>query len=308
MEETAAMTTKKAFFVVGVVVFLIALSFVIPARFVGVSEQQQNPLILRSGDELNVLSEDRDSNNIPDWRDLALNAISTTTKEEIQKIPVDPVVKKRLDDPNNLTASFSKNLYIASAYVEKNGQTLTEEEQQNLVASVLQEEKKKIITKTYTLKDIRVTTEESTASKKAYGNALGVLLKKAESYNLARGDIALIESYLSSKNEDLLKAFVIKRNNIDSLISSLTSMSVPYSALPYHILVLNKLSAYRTTIDNFSQGASDPVRAAIVTEGYYDVAQSMLTSVQSMKEYFMLNAIVFSSSEPGYLLTSGYTK
>jgi len=308
MDDSRQMTTKKALLVVGVVVFLIATTFVVPAKYVGLTKSNRQPIILRNQDELRALSGDKDNNNIADWRDIALAGIGTTTQAEVKKVPVDPVIKKRLDDPNNLTASFSKNLYMASAYTQSKGEQLSPQQQEDLVSSMMQKEKTKIVTKTYVIADLRVNKEETDATKKVYGNALGNLLKKAENYKLAADDLKIMQAYSTSKNASLLEAFVVKRNNIDTLITSMLSLSVPYSAVPYHILALNRVSAYKTTIDNLSKAESDPIRSAVAVDSYYDVTQSMLNALSAMREYFMLSKITFTSNEPGYLFTSGYTK
>jgi hypothetical protein len=305
--DTAEMTTKKALVVVGAVMLLLMLSFVIPAKYVGISSREK-PLMLKSVDDLTMLSRDTNHNNIPDWRDMAINTMSTTTKEQVKNAKVDPEAQKRLDDPNNLTASFSKNLYIASALAKKNNQELTEGEQEDLVATILEGEKAKIIIKNYSASDIQINKTETDALKKAYGNALGLLLKKAQAYKIAEEDIQLIQSYTTSKDASLLEAFKIKRDNIDTLIKTMTTMSVPYSAVPYHVLALNKISAYRSTIDNFAQANTDPIRSAIVINSYLDVAQSMLNALDAMKEYFRISNITFSANESGYVFTSGYTK
>ena len=83
---------------------------------------------------------------------------------------------------------------------------------------------------------------------------------------------------------------------------------MPYSAIPYHILALNKLAAYRTTVDSFAQADTDPVRTAIVVNGYLDVTQSMVNALGSMRNYFIISKITFTPSESGYLLTFADTK
>lgn len=301
------MTTKKALVVVGSILMLLILSFIIPAKSVGIT-QKKAPLVLDSFEGMQRLSADKDNNKIPDWKDLAIKSLSTTTLEEVKKTPVDAAAKKRLADPNNLTAAFSKNLYMASAYLKNSGGQLTEAEQANLVASVLEQEKTKIITKTYTIEDIKATKIETDESKRIYGNALGALMKKSENYKLAEGDLKTIKAYATSKNATLLEAFVVKRNNIDTLLTKLTAISVPYSAIPYHILALNKLAAYRTTVDSFAQADTDPVRTAIVVNGYLDVTQSMVNALGSMRNYFIISKITFTPSESGYLLTFADTK
>ena len=301
------MTTHKAFIIVGSLVVLVGLTFVVPARVVGINTHKEAPLVLKNPSELGALSEDRDGNNIPDWRDLALNSMSSTTKEAVSNVKVSVASKARLADPNNLTSSFSKNIYVASTYAKKNG-GLTEPQKQELVDSILAEESKKIVVKEYTTSDLHIAKTESIASKKAYGNALGLLLKKADAYRLGSSDGAVMQAFNVKQDESVLQSLVIKRNNIDRILESLHTMSVPSSAAPSHLLLINKLSAYRVEIDSLSKAKDDPVRATIAFSSYGTVVQSLLTAMALTGKYFITENITFSKGEPGFLLISGYTK
>ena len=300
------MTTAKALLMVG---GLLVLSLIIPAKWLGVApvQEKKQGLILRDPDELAMLSGDSDRNNNPDWKDLLNKTTSASTTEAAKKTAVSEETKKRLEDPNNLTASFSKNLYTASAYAQKNGE-LSTAQQEELVSSIVQGESDKIVIKTYTLDDLTIAKKENETTQRAYGNALGTIFKEAQKYKLEVADVSAIKAYLTNKDPAPLASLVIKKNNTTIIINELLKLPVPYSASPYHLLLINRMSAYRTSLEGLSTADTDPMRATIAFKSYVPSFQLVASSIASMQIYFKLQNVTFKSNEPGYVLTTGYTK
>ena len=305
MDHTT-MTTAKALIIVG---SLLVLSLIVPAKWLGITTVKENRqgLILKDPNELALLSKDSDRNNNPDWKDLLNKTTSASTTEAASKEKTSEETKKRLEDPNNITASFSKNLYTASAYAKKNG-TLTQAEQEELVFTIVQGEQNKIIIKTYTLDELVIAKKEDESTQKAYGNALGIIFKEAQKYKLDVADVTSIQAYLINKDPAPLASFVIKKNNTATIIDKLLKLSVPYSASPYHLLLINRLSAYKTALEGLSTADTDPMRATIAFKSYIPTFQLVASAVASMQTYFKVQNITFNKEEPGYVLTPGYTK
>lgn len=301
------MTTRKALMVVGFLILLIGLSLVIPSRWLGSQPTtKRTPLILRSPEEFSSLSGDTNKNNTPDWRDLLLETVGEPLQEEMSKQTVTAEDKARLADPNNLTVSFSKNIYTASAYAKKNG-TLTPEQQESLVASILEEEARKITITKYEMFNITIAKEDTLATKKAYGNALGRLLKRAEGYKVGINDLSIIEAFSINKDPAPLASFVVKKNNINIILEELLTMPVPYSASSHHLFLVNRLSEYKTLLENLSKADTDPVRATISLNNYISIVTALTSSFTLIQDYFELENITFTSNEPGYTITSRYT-
>lgn len=297
------MTTKKALVVVGVLLFLIGASLVVPAKYVGV-KKKHSPLILTSGEELLALKGDRNQNSLPDWKDLLVDNMDPSTKAKAEKVVVSETAKARLANPNNLTSSFTKNVYTATAYASKNG-TLTVKQQDELASTLIEGEQAKIITKTYEVSDLTIAKSESDASRKAYGNALGKIAKKAMSYKMSEDDLAIIKAYNVNKDETVLDSLVVKKNNLELVIKDLLATPVPNSAVPYHLLIVNRISQYKDTLDNMSQAKEDPVRAAIALNSYASAVNSLISSFASMQTYLTLEGITFTKKDPGYVLAGG---
>jgi hypothetical protein len=231
--------------------------------------------------------------------------VSTTTGGISKKLT--DAEKDILNDPNNLTSSFSKKIYVASAQILKTGEGTTQSVSL-LSESLLQEEARKIVPKRYAETDLTVLNQDSQIIKKTYGNALGKIYKKALTEKIGVGDLVIYEAYIESKNASLLETFTKKKNITENIIQSLLVTPVPYSLVPQHLLVINSLSLYKTSMENIASSEKDPLRGVIALTDYPEILQKISSSVEGIQTYFIQNNIMFSSSEPGYYLTSGYTQ
>jgi hypothetical protein len=279
---------------------------VIPAKWFGITPKQQPRLTFDDLEPITRLQNDTDKNGTPDWRDLAKESLGTTTLSQLKNTPVDEERQRRLDDPNNLTASFSKNLYVTTLYLDKN-KDVDAATKKEMTEGLIAQEKAKIVVTEYTNDDLNLAKTESTSTRRAYGNALALLLKKAMDAKLLDGDISIIETYVKTKDASLLTSFTIKRDKTHELIESLRAMPVPISAAPYHLLATNRLSEYYTILDGLSKTASDPVRGSIAFAEYLDTFKSLAGALNNMKGYFKAEDITFTQSEPGYVFSVGYT-
>ena len=307
MIEESVMSTKKALFVVASIVFLSVLLFAVPLHQKDAPATSDNALILKSDRELSSLADDKNNNGSPDWRDLAISSLGTTTKSALANVVVDNETKKRLLDENNITASFSKKLYIASEYAKSQG-GLTQEEERRIMESIISEEGAKIVPKQYSSSDLTVAKNESASSLHVYGNSLGTLLAQAKYAKLTEGDLDILNAYTTTKDASVLSAFVIKKNKLGSIIRELLMLPIPPSAVPYHTIMLNNLSLYYTMLDNFSQADTDPLRSNISIATYYDTMTSLSSSFFSVARYFASQNVTFTKDEAGYAIISVYTK
>jgi hypothetical protein len=299
--EKNPMTTKKALVVVGVLVFLIGATLIIPAEKVGM-KKKHTPLILQSGEELVALQGDTDSNNTEDWKDLLQQNVSPKLSEEAKKAVVTPEQKKILADPNNLTSSFSKNVYTATEIAKKNG-TLSTKEKEDLAAQLLAAEESKLVLTVYEITNLTIAKTESDASRKAYGNALGRLVKKAEGYKMTGDDLKIIEAFNVKQDPAVLESLVVKKNNLALIIKDLLEVSVPNSAVPYHLLIVNRMAQYKDVVENISKAKDDPIRASFGLNSYLSTVKSLETAFSSMQTYFILQGVVYAPGEPGYVIT-----
>lgn len=309
MEEKSTQQSR-AIAVVSIILVLIVISLIAPLVWKGQPKKKQ----LKPRLDLSQIAKPEeviaDSNNdgVISWREVMMSTTnpSSSTLAELKKIPVDKKAITELNDPNNLTSSFAKNIYLAGVYLDKNGIT-DDQSKQDIVTQLMENEKGKIVRTTYNFKDLHVAKTESKDSIRTYGNKLATLLKEIVKEEFLKGDVYAISTYTESKNPNDLKDLISNKKRLDTLMQKLISLEVPPSATIYHLLVINKAAAYKDIVETLSNSESDPLKTTFVINDYPSKVQDISLLNTTIYNYFTYKNIIFSSKEPGYLFTTGYT-
>ena len=191
-------------------------------------------------------------------------------------------------------------------HLQKNGIT-DDTTRANTLTALVAQESAKIIPTNYTLNDIHIAPSESKDSIRFYGNTISLLLQKVATKNDIENELKSINSYTQTKNTSDLSFIIKNKNNLDILIQKVLNISVPPSAVAYHILFLNRLALYRDTLDNISKADTDPVRSLVGADKYVDVVVLAIRTLPQFSTYFNNKNIVFSAKDAGYVFTTGYT-
>lgn len=297
------MTTKKAVAVLATLVFVLTLSLIIPAKWFGVTPQAQK------GREINLsYSLKQNKVEIPNsWAELTNANIPQADIKDLGSKKPDPEVIAQLNDPNNLTASFSKNLYVASAYLAKNPDN-NATMQKEMIDTLIAKEALKIVATTYTYKDIPLTKTDTKETERVYGNAVAPILLNLITEQSILENLASLQNYTDSKDEKDLALLIKDYQRVDKSMKKLAAIPVPSSAVAYHVAVLNQVAAYRDALYNLSLAATDPIRATLFIDKYSNLTIQTMRAHNNLATYFNLKNIVFKSNEPGYFFIVGYTK
>lgn len=285
---------------------LLVLPALIPARWFGLQGQSQSShtvLDLAAIKRAESLPLDNNTNGVPDWKDML--ARTGFINEEGATISKDEQAK--LDDPNNLTASYAKNAVVISSYLQDNNIT-SPEVLNGLMQKALVDEASKITVTTYTAEDLAVAETETPASIRVYGNTLGkaflTFLNTSKSYD----ELSALKTYQETKDIRALDVITKKEDALRALQKTLTTMPVPLSASTYHVTTVNRVGAVIGILENFKKIASDPLRASIALNQYPETVGRALSTAEHLGEYFDAQNIVFTSKESGYVFTSGILK
>jgi hypothetical protein len=292
----------------GFLVVLIAGVSIIPANWFGIhSTVYKNPTLdlstITSSEEI---ATDANNDGKISWDEVVNATFKPSSPAALENKQVDPQTIKQLNDPNNLTASFTKNLYISSNYLQQNNIT-DEASQQQVLDQLIAQEAEKIQPTLYSLSDLHTTRGEDKASIKAYGNELAPIMNQVVTQKVITNDLTYVNSYSQAKDESGLPLLARNRDRVTALLAKLLSMNVPMSASTYHLLALNRVAAYRDTLDNLSKADVDSIRAAIAIGTYQDTVAMVIRLNSTLMEYFDAKNVVFSSQDPGYQFTVGYT-
>lgn len=302
--------TSRFLLVVGFLVVLISLSVITPSKWFGVNQKKPiyQKLDLTVVTSPSSIAEDKNNDGKITWGEIVTETFkdSTSSLVKINQKPIDQKIIDELNDPNNLTSSFSKNVYLATAYLKKNGIT-DENEKQKAVNELMLQEAVKIIPTIYTTENIHIAKTETRESIKKYGNEISPIIKDLISSKIITTDLVGISNYVSTKDEKSLLPLIDNKNRLDVVLQKLLKLEVPISATTYHILLLNRVALYRDTVDNLSKANSDPVRSTLSVDNYQKAIILLLRSPNQFFEYFSIQNIVFLSKDAGYIFTSGYT-
>jgi hypothetical protein len=229
---------------------------------------------------------------------------ATSTLEEINKQPLDKETIARLNDPNNLTASLSKNILVASV---QNEGVIDDTTRDTLLAQMLQTEASKIQPTTYKVTDLHIVKGGGEATLKEYGNTIAPLVKTFISSDVITKDVTDVNNFSKSQNTNDLRNIRKNLTRVDTLITKMLAVKVPLSVVPLHLDIVNRLAEYRDFLYGVSRADVDPVRSMIMLQGYSELVIIVLRIPIHVTTFFDSQNIVFTDKEPGYIFTTGYT-
>lgn len=309
MDDQKIAQRKSLLVLGGVLVLTLGVGF-LPAKWFGIQPvaQKYAKIDLSSISSIDDIVTDTNGDGKTDWNEVISQTYegSDADLQEAKNAPVDPGALAQLNNPDNLTGSLSKSLYLSSTYIDKAGGA-DPQAAQTIAANLMNQEAAKITFKTYTYTDLNVDTKETASSVKAYGNGLGKLITLALHARLVTDDVAYLKDFLDTKNKASYDALVNKRDVAKTIVSQMLVQKVPLSAAAYHLLTLNRVAAYADTLDNILKVETDPVRSSIAFGSYVDVASDMLHSIPLITDYFKAKNITFSPGETGYVFDPSYT-
>ncbi len=248
------------------------------------------------------LNDVKEGESVPNWK-VAVTAQAQKDAPDINTLQPEQVDLTNLNDPNNITTQYAKNVYTATAILEQQG-TLTAEERANIAKAIFEQESLKAAAKTYTLSDIKTIPATKTNIQK-YGNTLGGVATLAIVEGSKYPDIDLFEEYALTKKKETLALVDKKIAILKELRDNFLAISVPTSATVYHLSTLNAIEAYLQTVINMRAIDTDALRASIGAHDYVTVYQTAFSMINAFSEYFDRENIVFQPTENGYLFTKG---
>lgn len=313
-QSTTEGTTKErssstAILVLGAVTLILVMSAFIPARWLGIAPTQSayTPVDFSSLEDTHTFTQDTNGDNKISWKELILSTEEgSSSVSELSNTPPDKKVIEALNDPTNLTAKFSKNLYITSTYLKNNNVT-DADSQQKALNGILADVASNIVPKTYSYTDLTVAKKEDAVSIRMYGNALAKILTPMITKKNIEADLPGVALFIQTKDEKNLTAIILDAERVDEVVQKLRTLLVPPSAVIYHLMVLNQVALYADSLSNLSKAATDPIRAELLVQKYPDILVDTLRIYKTLSGYFSLKNIVYKAGEAGYVFTIGYT-
>lgn len=310
VEQPEEKHVSKSLVITGVVVVILISSTFIPARWFGIQSTtyKNKPLDLSLATSPSEVAKDTNGDGKISWKEVIDQNFKTSdaTPEKASSTQPDPKSLAILNDPNNLTAAFYKNLLVAGAYLQKNGVADANIEQ-TVLNQIASQVAGQIVPTTYSYKDLNVIKDESKPSIINYGNTIAPFLQEMITRKIAINDMGAMNSYEQTKNPSDLVGIIKNKERLDTLLQKIIATPVPTSAVFYHLLILNRIALYKDTLDNFSKAETDPLRAKIAIDQYPGNIVLILSTPNQVAQYFNTKNIAFSAKDAGYIFTAGYT-
>lgn len=306
MESMQKEKIKPLLGLIAIAAITLSLGF-LPARWFGINTTtpKYKVLDLSRPASLQDLATDTNNDGEIGWEEL----VRQTWGEE--GIPVnteiDEATAAQLNDPNNITTSFSKNVYLTSAYLEQYGEG-DASTQQEVVARLIDEEAIKLAPKVYSYKDLNIQQSVSPSTVKSYGNAIGTIVSTGMNTGLGITDLQILKKYVDDTTDTTSLLLLKERSETaNALLSSIQELRIPASAAPYHLLMLNSVTAYTSMMENISTIDTDPLRASIAFQTYQETAGTMMRDIVALSSYFSAEGVVFTKEDAGYIFSPSYT-
>jgi hypothetical protein len=303
-----AQKIEGPFLILGAIIVLTVGFSLLPASWFGIqpSVAHYEPLNLGALAESETGASDVDGDGTVSWKEYIASSLGIPEDDATTTIAVDPRELAALNDPNNLTSSFTKNLYVASVALNQSGVDDPNTDQET-ITQLVQKEAQKVHPASYTEASVKVSSDASPAALKTYANTIAPILTSFITKASITSDLTSVTKYSQSEDEaDLLP---LVKNNIrtQKLLDTLLSVQVPKQVVATHLEVLNRVAKYAATLDNLSHASDDPLRATIAIKSYSDDAVDALRSIPLLSDYFTKANVVFSAKDAGYVFITGYT-
>ncbi len=254
--------------------------------------------------------EDSDGDGIPNWQETILGSDPLKKDKPLQAQPLSAGETKRLADSGNMTVALAKNNATLSSYLN----TLAPEDKANIDQKGLAEDAltstaSTFSFKTYTGSDLKnVLSSPTQVNRKTYGNTLAKKTAEMISAYVDTNDILALKDIADGKGTTVNVTKLIKKAAAtDAFRDFLLSVPVPADAAERHLAYVDAVSAYGEVMNGFLGEKNDPLKAGLFLRGYKGIVANMFTTFGGFESYFSDVHLIFTSKEPGYVFTVGFT-
>lgn len=311
MEENVAVSRTHNKIPAGIVVgffVIVAVSAFAPASWFGAAKKPlHSKLDLSVIAEPGSIADDVDHDGEISWKELAMTGLGIDPAEaESVTIEMEKEDLDTLNDPNNLTSSFSKNMYVAALAIQQQG-GMDEESKQKIVDQLMAEEAGKMSSRRYSIGDIIVVQDNSRESLKKYGNGVAGAIQDLITKDAIIDTLASVDAYTNKGYaEDLLPLQKRVQATVKAM-EKLRAVKVPQMLVSQHLNLLNSYEAYKDMLTNLAAIEHDALRSTLAIKKYDEVLRRALRERLLIVTTLKAQDVTFSSSEAGFAFMAGYT-
>ena len=256
--------------------------------------QQASLAAVDEAPERNLIAvQDSNNDGVEDWQDQFLTA------EPI-------IVKQNTTDytpPDTLTGQVAINFMQNYISGKANGFGPTDEQ---LVKNTVESIKGEAIDRMYGLRDIKLSTDNSSTSVKNYGNAMANAILDNATTEKTRSDMTILNDIVSNNevtDKDIadikLIAEVYKGTLEDTLI-----IPVPREFTKEHLDLINVYSALYNDAIGLTNLVDDPMKALLRIKRYQEDMQGLSIALENIYRALDKSSYVFQSTDNASLFAS----
>ncbi len=323
---------------------VIALSILVVVGLVGVSSlyyptervvTYQNPNAeLQAGTVENLISAtenvDSDGDGLKDWEEVLwktdphnpdTDGDGTKDGEEVKegRDPTIPGPNDKLPNsqaggatsqgntPNlSATDNLAQQFFAQYVKAKQSGAKIDPATQTQIITAVLSRNDLVKPARSYTEGELVVIGDSSEKALREYLNEMGLI----QSTNAVQAgedtELKIFSQAVSSQSGNNLQKLTPIIERYDAIVKAMLALSVPKDVVPYHLALLNAISAISQSIKDMQTVFTDPVRALSGLQTYTKVVSGIPDIYKNIQTYYGSKNMIFSQSEGGYNILNAY--
>lgn len=219
---------------------------------------------------------DTDNNGLPDWQNTF----------DIATIYIDDTPEETLSATGALVVELATRLNV--------GQAGTARTLPDISSLVVQQ----MVDKDYTSADITVTTDNSFAAKKAYGNAVANIAIKHAPPDGTEGELVILNRALLRNDPQILSGLDPTINSYQKMLNEMLKTPVPSSLVKEHLSLINVYQALLNDIKSFRLTFDDALPAMARFRRYQADAEALYTAIVLLYQKLNAEGIQWTEQDP----------
>ncbi len=221
-----------------------------------------------------------------------LDAVAAATK-------INPKAKT----PTTDTERLARELFATYLSTRQEGLPLSQNEIANIIDTVsasVPEESPKI----FTAKDIGVFADESASLLRAYGGALGAVLKKP--WPGRENEITIFERAIQDENPETARLDLANLTPISlaygAMGRDLARIRAPEGALASHLRAANAAMELSESVRGMGAAFDDPIKTVSSAARYFSAGPRLGDALTELRKYLENRGVSYAENENGYAL------
>lgn len=204
---------------------------------------------------------------------------------------------KVVSEPLTETEKLGRVILTQYAKLKQSGQSTNEEAIKQMADQILtQEVYAEDLAKVYTLKDIRISPNNTPSAIKEYGNKFGEIIRK---YGPKRNDASIALEGIRNGTDDYVTELQSNVAHYQSILRLLALIPVPSTLSSAHVSFMNGISKTQFIANSLATTANDPIKSMVALNISKDAVSLIYNSLQTIKKALLESGAVYGPEEGG---------